>query len=86
MAYFEPIHGSAPKSVGKNRANPISQIRSAALMLDYLGEKKEAGLLEKAVWRGLERREFKVTSNGKVEGGVKVVVQAVCNELNRIYV
>jgi isocitrate/isopropylmalate dehydrogenase len=32
-AYFEPIHGSAPDIMGKNLANPISQIRSAAMML-----------------------------------------------------
>ena len=85
LAYFEPIHGSAPRSVGKNRANPISQIRSAALMLDYLGEKKEAMFLEKATWSALENGRFIVSSAGKIEGGGKVVVEAVCEELNRIY-
>jgi 3-isopropylmalate dehydrogenase len=35
-AYFEPTHGSAPDIVGKNLANPIGQIRAAALMLEYL--------------------------------------------------
>jgi isocitrate/isopropylmalate dehydrogenase len=36
-AYFEPTHGSAPDIVGKGIANPIGQIRSGALMLEYLG-------------------------------------------------
>jgi 3-isopropylmalate dehydrogenase len=36
-AYFEPTHGSAPDIVGKGVANPIGQIRSGALMLEYLG-------------------------------------------------
>ena len=36
--YFEPTHGSAPDIVGKGLANPIGQIRSAAMMLEYLGQ------------------------------------------------
>jgi tartrate dehydrogenase/decarboxylase / D-malate dehydrogenase len=34
---FEPVHGSAPDIAGKNIANPIGMIWSAALMLDFLG-------------------------------------------------
>jgi len=34
---FEPVHGSAPDIAGKGLANPIGQIWSAALMLDFLG-------------------------------------------------
>ena len=34
---FEPVHGSAPKYAGKNVANPVGAILSAALMLEYLG-------------------------------------------------
>jgi tartrate dehydrogenase/decarboxylase/D-malate dehydrogenase len=39
---FEPVHGSAPDIAGKGIANPIGQIWSAALMLDWLGH-PEAG-------------------------------------------
>jgi isocitrate/isopropylmalate dehydrogenase len=35
---FEPVHGSAPKFAGKNVANPIGAIASAALMLETLGD------------------------------------------------
>ncbi len=35
---FEPVHGSAPDIAGRNIANPIGQIWSAAMMLDHLGE------------------------------------------------
>jgi isocitrate dehydrogenase len=38
-AMFEPAHGSAPKYAGKNKVNPVATVLSAALMLDYLGEK-----------------------------------------------
>ena len=39
---FEPVHGSAPKFAGKNVANPIGAIASAALMLETLGLTDEA--------------------------------------------
>jgi tartrate dehydrogenase/decarboxylase/D-malate dehydrogenase len=36
---FEPVHGSAPDIAGKGLANPIGQIWSAALLLDFLGRR-----------------------------------------------
>ena len=35
---FEPVHGSAPDIVGTGRANPLAAIRSASMMLEFLGE------------------------------------------------
>jgi 3-isopropylmalate dehydrogenase len=46
---FEPVHGSAPPLAGKNVANPMGAILSAALMLEYLGLTKEAAAIEAAV-------------------------------------
>ena len=46
---FEPVHGSAPPLAGKNVANPMGAILSAALMLDYLGLRPEALAVEAAV-------------------------------------
>ena len=46
---FEPVHGSAPKYAGKNVANPVGAILSAALMLEYLDLKTEAAAVEAAV-------------------------------------
>jgi len=48
-AVFEPTHGSAPKYVGQNKVNPIATIRSAKMMLDYLGETEKAEKVEAAV-------------------------------------
>jgi len=50
-AVFEPTHGSAPKYAGQNKVNPIATIRSAKMMLDYLGEKDLATRIENAVAR-----------------------------------
>ncbi len=46
---FEPVHGSAPPLAGKNSANPIGAILSAAMMLSALGRHEEAALVEQAV-------------------------------------
>ena len=46
---FEPVHGSAPKFAGKNIANPIGAIASAALMLETLGATEEAAAIDRAV-------------------------------------
>lgn len=47
-AMFEPIHGSYPQAAGKDIANPIGSVLSAAMLLDYL-EMKEATLVRQAV-------------------------------------
>ena len=50
-ALFEPIHGSYPQAAGKDIANPLGSILSAAMMLEHLGLHEEAGLVrDGAVW------------------------------------
>ncbi|PKN65970.1 MAG: 3-isopropylmalate dehydrogenase [Deltaproteobacteria bacterium HGW-Deltaproteobacteria-15] len=48
VSMFEPIHGSAPKHGGFNRANPIATILAGKLMLEHLGEERAAELVEHA--------------------------------------
>src|SRR4029079_11686536 len=48
-AVFEPVHGSAPKYAGLDKANPTAMILSGALMLRHMGYVDEAGRLETAV-------------------------------------
>jgi 3-isopropylmalate dehydrogenase len=60
---FEPVHGSAPKHAGKNVANPVGAILSAALMLDYIGLEPAAKAIERAVQQSV------VTGNGTAEVG-----------------
>jgi 3-isopropylmalate dehydrogenase len=45
---FEPVHGSAPDIAGQNKANPTAAILSAALMLEYLGERAAAERIRSA--------------------------------------
>ena len=64
---FEPIHGSYPQAAGKNIANPLATILSAAMMFeDAFSLKKEAKLIREIVNKSLE--EMIVTedlSNGE---------------------
>ena len=46
---FEPVHGSAPDIVGTGSANPLAAIRSAAMLLEFLGEGDAAARVTKAV-------------------------------------
>ena len=46
---FEPVHGSAPRFAGKNVANPVGAIASAALMLETLGLGAESAAIDAAV-------------------------------------
>lgn len=56
---YEPAGGSAPDIAGKNIANPVAQILSAALMLRYsLGEEAAARAIEQAVSQALEAGEL----------------------------
>jgi isocitrate dehydrogenase (NAD+) len=48
-AVFEPVHGSAPRHAGEDRANPMAAILSGAMLLRYLGEDDAADRLEDAV-------------------------------------
>lgn len=51
VAYFEPVHGSAPGMAGQGRANPCAMFYTIALMLEYLGFEPQAERLERAVDR-----------------------------------
>jgi len=51
---FEPVHGSAPDIAGQQKANPIGQIWSGALMLDFLGHRAAHDAIMSAIERYLE--------------------------------
>jgi 3-isopropylmalate dehydrogenase len=54
---FEPVHGSAPKYAGKDAANPIGAILTAAMMLEHVGLADAARRVERAVVTCVEARE-----------------------------
>ena len=54
---FEPVHGSAPPLAGKNVANPMGAILTAAMMLNHLGLKAEAERIEAAVLEAVKQKK-----------------------------
>lgn len=55
VALFEPIHGSYPQAAGKNIANPMATILSAAMLLEHLGLDKEGKAIREAVNKAIEK-------------------------------
>src|SRR5262245_22881513 len=75
---FEPVHGSAPKFAGKNIANPIGAISSAALMLETLGFEREAEAIDAAVLTAVREQQVTTDIGGKLgtrEAGDFIVTQ-----------
>jgi 3-isopropylmalate dehydrogenase len=54
---FEPVHGSAPPFAGKNIANPIGAISTAAMMLEHLGFARESDRINKAVLAAVQQKK-----------------------------
>jgi tartrate dehydrogenase/decarboxylase/D-malate dehydrogenase len=61
---FEPVHGSALDIAGKGVANPIGTLRAAAMMLDFLGLKRPAAILEAAIAENLAAGAIKTPDLG----------------------
>lgn len=61
---FEPVHGSAPDIAGKGIANPIGQIWSGAMMLDHLGHREPARVIEEAVETAIADKKIRTPDLG----------------------
>jgi 3-isopropylmalate dehydrogenase len=69
---YEPVHGSAPDIAGTDKANPLAQVLSAAMMLRYqFGEEEAAVQIEKAVNDALDEgyRTGDIMSEGCTQVG-----------------
>jgi isocitrate/isopropylmalate dehydrogenase len=77
LAYFEPIHGSAPSLGGLDRANPLGQILCAAMLLEYLGERDAARMVERGVEQALRSGALRIGADGCPVGGTRAATVAV---------
>lgn len=85
VGLFEPIHGSAPDIAGKNIANPIATIASAAMMLSYAFQlDKEAEAIEQAIVKTLDLgyRTRDIQSPGARIVGTAEMGDAILRNLN----
>lgn len=83
---FEPVHGSWPQAAGKNIANPLAQILSAAMMFEYFGLKEEGALIRKAVDASLDAcvRTPEIQVEGGAVYGTREVGQWIVDYLQRL--
>lgn len=75
---FQPAHGTAPDIAGKGKANPTATVLSAAMMLDWLGERhglpkmmEAAAILESAVGRGFASKALRPMEFGGDQGSAE---------------
>jgi len=83
---FEPVHGSAPDIAGQNKANPLAQVLSTAMMLRYgLNQPTAADQIEQAVFKVLEKgyRTGDIMSAGMTLVGCQEMGQALIEILKQ---
>ncbi|MDF5720047.1 MAG: 3-isopropylmalate dehydrogenase [Rhizonema sp. PD37] len=81
---FEPVHGSAPDIAGQDKANPLAQVLSAAMMLRYaLNQQNAADYIEKGVLQVLHRgdRTGDIMSKGMNLLGCRAMGEALIQSL-----
>jgi isocitrate dehydrogenase (NAD+) len=80
IAVFEPVHGSAPKYAGQNRANPLATLLSAREMIVHLGHNDEAERMQKAIEAALKNPGTRTKDLGG-SAGTKEFTQAIVSNL-----
>jgi 3-isopropylmalate dehydrogenase len=84
---FEPVHGSAPDIAGQDKANPLAQVLSAAMMLRYgLNEPTAADRVEQSVMQVLDQgyRTGDILSEGMTLVGCKAMGEALIEQLRSL--
>jgi len=76
---FEPVHGSAPPLAGKNLANPLGAILTAAMMLAHLGLNDHAARIEAAVLAAVQQKKTTTDIGGSL--GTKEVAEWVAGKI-----
>ena len=77
----EPVHGSAPKHAGKDKANPTAMILSGRLMLDYMGWDAASQLVRDAVEETVASGTVTYDLHRNIEGGEKVGTREYADEI-----
>ncbi|UHH24022.1 isocitrate dehydrogenase (NADP(+)) [Halobacterium noricense] len=77
----EPVHGSAPKHAGKDKANPTALILSGKLMLESIGWDDAADLVHEAVENQISEHRVTYDLERQVEGGVKLSTSEYAQEV-----
>jgi 3-isopropylmalate dehydrogenase len=79
VGLFEPVHGSSPPLAGKNVANPMGAILTAALLLAECGWREEAARVEAAVRWAVDNEQTTADVGGKL--GTREVGDAIADRI-----
>jgi isocitrate dehydrogenase (NAD+) len=82
-AVFEPVHGSAPKYAGKNKANPLAALLSGVMMLRHLGEMAAADRIMQGVIKVLAEKKA-VTYDLGGDAGTSDTADAIIASMEQI--
>jgi isocitrate dehydrogenase (NAD+) len=82
VAVFEAVHGSAPDIAGKNLANPMALILSAAMMLDHVGETGAAERVRGAVHTVLREGQKRTRDLGG-SAGTTEIAEAIATRVTK---
>lgn len=83
---YEPIHGSFPQAAGKNIANPVGTILSAAMMLELsFGLVKEAQLITRAVEKSIEEGIVTPDLNADNSSSTTEMGKRICKHLRALW-
>ncbi|MDH3698669.1 MAG: 3-isopropylmalate dehydrogenase [Flavobacteriaceae bacterium] len=80
-AMFEPIHGSYPQATGKDIANPIAAILSAAMLLDHFSLDEESRAVVLAVFKAMKKDIVTEDLNPNSEFGTEAVGDFIANNI-----
>jgi len=80
-AMFEPIHGSYPQATGKDIANPIAAILSAAMLLDHFSLDEESRAVVIAVFKAMKKDIVTEDLNPNSEFGTEAVGDFIANNI-----
>ena len=79
-AVFEAVHGSAPDIAGQGLANPIAVIRSAVMLLEYVGHRDAANRIERAILTTLQKPDGLTRDLGG-DGTTATITDAIIRNL-----
>ncbi|MEE6210174.1 isocitrate dehydrogenase (NADP(+)) [Salarchaeum sp. III] len=77
----EPVHGSAPKHAGKDKANPSALILSGKILLEHIGWQDAADLVHDAVEQQISSKRVTYDLERQVEGGEKLAASEYADEI-----
>jgi len=80
-AYFDSVHGTAPRIAGKGAVNPLGQTLASAMLLDKIGKRSASRRVEDAIWKMLKAGDVRLDKRGRAPQGTQFVADAIVSRI-----